>query len=206
MRRESRKRRLWGGGLRQFPSPIPLPEGEGTAFHAIPSPFHTPRSRPRVPASGRCRPTPGANPAAANSSTRRPTKGRSRPRCGMFEIDRQAIARMRGAAGEKIVDRRLVELNRQEAVLETVVVEDVGEARRDEDRKPKSWSAQAACSRLEPQPKFRRARRIVAPANSRRFNSKAGLTEPSSRNRQSKKRNCPKPLRSIRLRNCFGMI
>ena len=53
--------------------------------------------------------------------------------------------------------------------------------------KPKSWSAQGACSREEPQPKLRPVTRIGAGANS---------ISPLAR--QSWKRNSPKPVRSIR--------
>ncbi len=44
--------------------------------------------------------------------------------------------------------------------------------------KPKSWSAQGACSRDEPHPKFRPVRRIRAPSASGRFSSKLGLLAP----------------------------
>ena len=55
-------------------------------------------------------------------------------------------------------------------------------------------------------PKFRRASKMLAPAASGRFSSKSALSDPSSKYRQSKKRYLPKPVRSIRLRNCLGMI
>src|SRR3954463_4522738 len=61
--------------------------------------------------------------------------------------------------------------------------------------KPKSSSAQGACSRDEPHPKLRPVARIGF----------AGRSQ-SSFSRQSKKRNSPKPVRSTRLRNCLGMI
>ena len=67
-------------------------------------------------------------------------------------------------------------------------------------RKPESSSAHGACSRLEPQPKLRPATRIGAPAYSGRSSGK-----PSSP-RQSQNRNSPKPVRSMRFRNCLGMI
>ena len=47
--------------------------------------------------------------------------------------------------------------DRQQAVLEAVVEEDVGELGAISARKPYWSSAQGACSRLEPQPKFLRA-------------------------------------------------
>src|SRR5487761_1668646 len=72
-------------------------------------------------------------------------------------------------------------------------------------RKPKSSGAQGACSRLEPQPKLRRASKMVAPRYSGRFNSNFGSGEPSGNCRQSKNKNCPKPVRSIRFKNCLGM-
>src|SRR5713101_103449 len=71
---------------------------------------------------------------------------------------------------------------------------------------PYSASAQGACSREEPPPKFEPATRIEAPCAAGRFSSKAGSGEPSGRKRQSKNRNSPNPVRSTRLRNCFGMI
>src|SRR5688572_31675407 len=61
-------------------------------------------------------------------------------------------------------------------------------------------SAQGACSREEPQPKFLRARRIVAPL-------KRGWLSTNSRSlRHSAKRPSPKPVRLIEARYCFGMI
>ena len=47
-------------------------------------------------------------------------------------------------------------------------------------RKPKSSKAQGACSRLEPQPKLRRANRMLAPVSFGWFNSNSGFGEPSS--------------------------
>ena len=67
-------------------------------------------------------------------------------------------------------------------------------------RKPASSSAHGACSRDEPEPKFLPAARIGAPANSGRFSGKSGSW------RHSKKRPSAKPVRSMRLRNCLGMI
>ena len=67
-------------------------------------------------------------------------------------------------------------------------------------RKPWSSSAHGACSREEPQPKLRPATRIDAPAYSGRSSGK-----PSSP-LQSLKRNSPNPVRSMRFRNCLGMI
>src|SRR5688572_31550749 len=61
-------------------------------------------------------------------------------------------------------------------------------------------SAQGACSREEPQPKFLRARRIVAPL-------KRGWLSTNSRSlRHSANRPWPKPVRLIEARYCFGMI
>src|SRR2546421_2775071 len=47
---------------------------------------------------------------------------------------------------------------------------------------------------------------MEAPRYPGAFSSKSGLGVPSSRKRQSKKRNSPNPVRSTRLRNCLGMI
>ena len=60
-------------------------------------------------------------------------------------------------------------------------------------RKPYCASAQGACSREEPQPKFSPASRSVAPAAFGAFSSKAGSGEPSGRYRQSKNSAGPKP-------------
>src|SRR5216110_489354 len=67
-------------------------------------------------------------------------------------------------------------------------------------RKPYCASAQTACSREDPHPKFGPVTRIVAPCASGRLSSKSGSA------RQSKKRLAPNPVRSTPLRNCFGMI
>ena len=48
--------------------------------------------------------------------------------------------------------------------LQAVVAEDVGEAEEMTARNPASSIAHGACSRLEPDPKFGPASRIVAPA------------------------------------------
>src|SRR5438105_1448590 len=45
-----------------------------------------------------------------------------------------------------------------------------------------------------------------APRYTGAFSSKSGLSEPSSRYRQSLNRNSPNPVRSTRFRNCFGII
>ena len=71
-------------------------------------------------------------------------------------------------------------------------------------RPPRSrspWSAQTACSRDEPTPKFGPAIRIVAPANSGRLRTKSG-----SFSRQDENKPTPKPVRSTRLSQSAGMI
>src|SRR2546423_11230967 len=67
-------------------------------------------------------------------------------------------------------------------------------------RKPYCPSAQTACSREDPHPKFGPVTRIVAPRASGRLSSNFGSA------RQSKNRLAPNPVRSTPLRNCFGMI
>ena len=73
-------------------------------------------------------------------------------------------------------------------------------------RKPKSLRAQAACSRLDPQAKFLPAISICAPLSARVIQRSDGSGSPDAVRRQSKNRNSPYPVRSIRLRNCLGMI
>src|SRR6201981_1019978 len=70
--------------------------------------------------------------------------------------------------------------------------------------KPKSASAHTACSREDPQPKFFPVTRMLAPRY-RGSSSTKGAFAAGDR-RQSKKRNSPNPVRSIRFRNCLGMI
>ena len=73
-------------------------------------------------------------------------------------------------------------------------------------RNPISFNAHGACSRDEPEPKLRPATRTVAPLYRGSFKMNSGFGTPSSKYRQSKKANSPKPVRSMRLRNCFGII
>src|SRR4028119_1140377 len=60
--------------------------------------------------------------------------------------------------------------------------------------------AQGACSRLDPLPKFCPARRTTVPSCSGLLRTKSGSS------RQAEKRNCPKPVRSMRLRASLGTI
>jgi hypothetical protein len=71
--------------------------------------------------------------------------------------------------------------DRKGAVLKTVVVEDVAEARGDEGAKALSTSTVTACSRLEPQPKLRSAIRICAPFAVAALSGKPSRGVPSSR-------------------------
>ena len=71
---------------------------------------------------------------------------------------------------------------------------------------PISFRAQGACSRDDPDPKLRPATSIDASAYLGSFRTNSGFGTPSSRYRQSKKANSPKPVRSIRFKNCFGII
>jgi hypothetical protein len=64
------------------------------------------------------------------------------------------------------VDRRLRQDDGQQAVLEGVARKYVRKARRNHRLMPISASAQAACSRLEPQPKLSPAINIGEPAYS----------------------------------------
>src|SRR5690606_30945718 len=72
-------------------------------------------------------------------------------------------------------------------------------------RKPKSASAQAACSRLLPQPKFFPATRIL-PLKRESFRTKSAFGFPSLSYRQSRNRFSPKPSRVVALRKRAGMI
>src|SRR5262245_25081507 len=73
-------------------------------------------------------------------------------------------------------------------------------------RMPKSSSAQGACSRDEPQPKFAPATRIFAFLYAGLFSTKSGFCEPSGFVRCSKNSAEPSPVRLIVFRNCLGMI
>jgi hypothetical protein len=55
--------------------------------------------------------------------------------CRGFKVDGELVAGMLPDAGKQIVNLGGVEANRQNAVLEAVVVEDIGEARRDQGAK-----------------------------------------------------------------------
>src|SRR5215469_14759892 len=70
--------------------------------------------------------------------------------------------------------------------------------------KPKSASAHTACSREDPQPKFFPVTRMLAPRYRGSSSTKGAFA--SGDRRQSKKRNSPNPVRSIRFRNCLGII
>src|SRR5690348_4749358 len=72
--------------------------------------------------------------------------------------------------------------------------------------KPKSSSDHAACSRLEPQPKFAPATRIFAFLYCGLFSTKSGFSLPSGLVRISWKSALPRPVRAVVFRNCFGMI
>ena len=68
-------------------------------------------------------------------------------------------------------------------------------------RKPHSTSPHGACSREEPEPKFAPGGEDRRVAELRPHQREVGILR-----RQSWNRNSPKPVRSIRFRNCFGMI
>jgi hypothetical protein len=72
--------------------------------------------------------------------------------------------------------------------------------------KPASSSAHGACSREDPHPKLRPASSTFAPACWGWFMGNSGLGVPSSSYRHSANANGPKPVRSMRLRYCFGTI
>src|SRR5262249_10118269 len=63
-----------------------------------------------------------------------------------------------------------------------------------------------ACSRDEPQPKFFPASRMLAPAYCGAFRENVRLGLPWASKRQSKNSTSPYPVRSVRFRNCLGMI
>src|SRR5262245_41833974 len=81
--------------------------------------------------------------------------------------------------------------------------------------KPYCCRAHGACSREEPQPKFLRVRRIVAPLYRGWLSTKSGFGwrcdvsipgSPMSLKRHASNRCGPKPVRLMDFRNCFGMI
>ncbi len=72
--------------------------------------------------------------------------------------------------------------------------------------KPQSSRAHGACSRDDPDPKFGPLTSTVAPRHSGRLSTKSGTGSPSASSAQSWNRNGPNPVRSMRLRNCLGMI
>src|SRR5262245_31949723 len=74
-------------------------------------------------------------------------------------------------------------------------------------RTPQDASAQGACSRDEPAPKLSPTSRIWRPAISGRSSTNGGsLSEPSSSNRQSRKRASARPALSVTLRYRAGTI
>ena len=96
--------------------------------------------------------------------------------------------------------------DRQNAVLEAVTVKNIGEAGCDDAVMPKSSSAQGACSRDEPQPKFSPATRMLAPRYLGWFSTNSGFSDPFSLLRSESKRCTPRPLRLMVLRKREGMI
>ena len=80
---------------------------------------------------------------------------------------------------------------------------------------PKSFSAQTACSLLEPQPKFSPETKILESVNSLLLKIKSLFTileevswsmVPSSKYLQPSNKLSPKPVFFIDFKNCFGMI
>ncbi len=71
---------------------------------------------------------------------------------------------------------------------------------------PQSSRLHGACSREDPEPKLGPVTSTEAEAYSGLFRTKVGSRFPSAVRRQSQNRNSPYPVRSIRLRNCLGMI
>ena len=71
-------------------------------------------------------------------------------------------------------------VDRQQAVLERVAAEDVGERGRDHRAEAPADSAHGACSREEPQPKLSPASRICAPCALGWLRTKSGFGEPSA--------------------------
>jgi len=81
----------------------------------------------------------------------------------LFEIDSEPVCpRSRRPRGKCDRPRQPSALP-AENVLHAIVVEDVGELRRDRRAKPASSSAHTACSRELPHPKLLRATKIDAP-------------------------------------------
>ena len=73
-------------------------------------------------------------------------------------------------------------------------------------RMPKSSSAQGACSRELPQPKFSCAIRISARRYGSWLSTKSGFSEPSARKRSVSNRCLPSPVRLMIFRKRAGMI
>ena len=71
---------------------------------------------------------------------------------------------------------------------------------------PWSSSAQGACSREEPQPKFSPAIRMLAFAYSGLLSTKSGFGAPSASVFSSWNRPVERPVRVVVFRNCLGMI
>ena len=80
-----------------------------------------------------------------------------------FQIGRQLVAGMAAAPLEQIFDLLFAEHDRQHAVLEAVVVEDVGEAGRDEHaealvfERPRGMLAAGAAAEIAPREQHARA-------------------------------------------------
>ena len=124
-----------------------------------------------------------------------------------FEVGRQLVAGMLGRALEQVVDLLFAEPDRQHAVLEAVVVEDVGEAGGDDHaeavvlERPRGVLAARAAAEVAPRQQNARALGLGL------VQLEVGIRPSRRRLRaQSQNRNSPKPVRSIRLRNCLGMI
>jgi hypothetical protein len=107
------------------------------------------------------------------------------PPSGRMDFLRLKIDGDRGVGAATGVIHQLVEVfladdDRQNAVLEAVVVEDVGEAGRDHAADAEIEERPGACSRDEPQPKLSPATRIEALRQAGLLSTKSGFSVPSS--------------------------
>ena len=139
------------------------------------------------------------------------SKRAARPRLVLhglrLQIDRQRVRRARpwpagGARSPSSSGRR----TGRSADLGAVVVEDVGEGRRDD--RAEAVVLQGPGGVLAARSRSRSCGRRPGSARPAYAGGSARSRDwrPSSSKRQSKKRNSPKPVRSMRFRNCLGMI
>ena len=126
----------------------------------------------------------------------------------LLEVDRDDGVGAAARIVHQLVDVLLRQHDRQDAVLEAVVVEDVGEARRDdaadaeiEQRPGRVLAARAAAEVLAGDQDLRVAVGRLVRARNR------GFSWPSGRRSASRRTgSCRGPVRLIVFRNCLGMI